>query len=539
VRDLIFHLDRTAGATLQVQLRQMVVSAILKGQLPPGEALPSCRQLADRLGIARNTVMLAYQHLVDEGYLESRERSGYYVCGDVLRGRAAPLTAPAGARPGNGTNGVAADGLHDPGDRSANGWSAVHPGLPETVGAPSTRTGPGSRADRPGPDWTERFQVRPSVQRNIGKRPDWPQHRFPFVTGQTDPSVFPLAAWRDCSRQALALKDVSTWTADHVGADDAMLVEQLRTHVLPRRGVMAEPDEILVTVGAQHALFMIASLLVRGRTVVGIEDPGYADARNIFGIKTPSVRPLPVDAMGLVTDDPERLAGCDYIYLTPSHQNPTTVTLPMARRQALLRTAREHDIVLVEDDYESESNYAGNPTPALKGLDDDGRVIYVGSLSKTIAPGLRLGYMVGPAPLIAELRALRRLMVRHPPANNQRTVALFIANGHYDALVRRLHHVYRSRWEAMGAALEAHLPGAAAAPAYGGTSFWVRGPEGLDSEDLAQAALAEGVVIEPGTVFFAGPETPRHYFRLGFSSIAAERIEPGVRALAGVIARLR
>jgi GntR family transcriptional regulator/MocR family aminotransferase len=142
---------------------------------------------------------------------------------------------------------------------------------------------------------------------------------------------------------------------------------------------------------------------------------------------------------------------------------------------------------------------------------------------------------VADARLVAELRALRRLMLRHPPSNNQRTIALFISGGYYDSLVHRLQRVYRARWEAMGAALQTALPDMATTPSFGGTSYWVRGPDGLDAEALAARALENGIVIEPGTIFFAGPEPPRNCFRLGFSSIPAEKIEPGIEALAQII----
>jgi GntR family transcriptional regulator/MocR family aminotransferase len=137
--------------------------------------------------------------------------------------------------------------------------------------------------------------------------------------------------------------------------------------------------------------------------------------------------------------------------------------------------------------------------------------------------------------LIAELRALRRLMLRHPPGNNQRAAALFMANGHYDALVRRIHRVYRERWQVMAGALGEHMPGWSNSPGFGGSSYWLTGPDSLDAEELAERALAEGVLIEPGTPFYIDPEQGRHRFRLGFSSIPAERIGEGVRRLRAAI----
>src|SRR5262249_550617 len=161
----------------------------------------------------------------------------------------------------------------------------------------------------------------------------------------------------------------------------------------------------------------------------------------------------------------------------------------------------------------------------------------VGSLSKTIAPGLRMGYLVGPQALIAEARALRRLMLRHPPANNQRITALFLARGHYDSLLRREGQSLRQRWTAMQAALGKPLAFCRFRPTTGGTAFWIEGPPGLDARALEQAAAERGILIEPGDVHFLSDAGPRNFFRLGFSSIAAERIEPGIALLAQVIER--
>ena len=291
-------------------------------------------------------------------------------------------------------------------------------------------------------------------------------------------------------------------------------------------------DQILITLGAQNALYLIAALLVGQETHVGIENPGYPDLRNLLSLRTGRVVPLPVDGEGLSVDN--RLQDCDLLFCTPSHHFPTTVTMSLERRKALLASAHAHDFVVVEDDYEAETNYMGTPLPALKSLDEDGRVIHVGSLSKSLMPGLRLGYVVADERLIAELRALRRLMLRHPPGNNQRAAALFMANGHYDVLVRRIHRVYRERWEVMAEAINEHLPGWSRSPGFGGSSYWLTGTEALDSEALAQRALTEGVMIEPGTPFYLDPEDGRRRFRLGFSSIPRERIAEGVRRLKGV-----
>lgn len=501
MRDQLFHLEPDGKSTLQTQLRRKLVSAILAGQIPPGTPLPSCRKLARTLSVARNTVSLAYQELVEEGFLVSRERRGYFVNEDILRGQ---VRAGAGESPGNG------------------------PAADMEVSPPAA-PGPGQ------PDWARRFRVRPTAQRNIVKPRNWQDFPYPFIYGQYDPELFPIAAWRECTRQAQSLDAIHDWAIDRFTDDDPLLVDQIRTRLLPRRGVLAAPDEILVTVGAQNALYLLGSLLVDRRTTVGVENPGYADARNIFALKTERVAPLPVDGDGLVLGP--ALDGCDYVYTTPSHQFPTTATLSLDRRRALLARAEASDFVIIEDDYESEINHLGTPSPALKSLDHAGRVVFVASLSKTLAPGLRLGYMVGPRPLIREARALRRLMLRHPPANNQRTIALFLARGHHDSLLRRLSHSYRDRWEAMQQAMTRHLPECRFRPTTGGTAYWIEGPPALDAGRLEREAAAAGIVVEPGAVHFAGDSPPQNFFRLGFSSIPVDRIEPGIRGLAGIMRR--
>ena len=492
MRSSLFHVERMEMTTLQTQIREMLVSAMLSGQLPVGAPIPSTRAMAKRLKVSRNTVMLAYQALASDGYLVARERSGFYVSPDIHDGTLAGVTPPS-----------------------------------------ATDTAAGSE---PEPDWDGRFRVQPSEQTNIEKPSNWHDYPYPFIYGQADAALFPIAAWRDCMRQSMGRKWLDAWTNDHFAEDDRILIEQIRQRILTRRGILASPDEILVTLGAQNALYLLSSLLVKRGTTVAIENPGYPDIRNIFKLRTDNIRHVPVDSEG-ITLGPE-LMGSELVFTTPSHQYPTNATMSLARRKALLEWASDNNSLIIEDDYEFETNYEGEPTPALKSLDQGQRVLYVGSLSKSLMPGLRMGFMVAPAALIREARALRRLMLRHPPGNNQGVVALFLALGHHDTLIGRLHRSYRERWNTMGQALEKHFPGWAETPGFGGTSYWVKGPDWLDCQELASRALDEGIVIEPGDIYFADPQNHRNYFRLGFSSIAQERIEPGIERLAGIVKTL-
>jgi len=476
---------------LQAQIREMLVAAILDGHIPVGVALPSTRVLAAQLGVARNTVALAYELLVNEGYLSTKSRSGHYVNPEIVAGRA---------------------------------------GLPRAPGVGSV---PAPAA------WAPRYRGAVSAQRNIVKPRDWQRYPYPFIYGQFDPALLPMPGWRECSLQATSASEIRGWAGDLIDGDDALLIEQIQTRLLVRRGVFAAPEEILVTVGAQHALFLLATLLVDANTRVGIENPGYPDARNIFASRTQHVVPLPLDEAGLALT--QELDCCDYVYLTPSHQCPTNVTMPLARREAILAWAQANDRILIEDDYEIELGLEGRAHPALQSLDRGGHVVYVGSLSKTLAPGIRIGFVVANRELIRELRALRRLMLRHPAANNERSVGLFLAMGHHDALLRRLRQSYAERSQLVAAALATHLPGVGFSTASGASSFWLRFADDVDTRALAAAAARMGVLIEPGDVFFdaaGGEAVPTNYARLGFASIDAARIEPGIATLAAAHAEV-
>lgn len=476
-----FLIDRDAPGTLQARIQQMVAAGILSGRFRAGEKMPSTRALAAHLGVSRITVTLAYTELVADDYLTAKGRSGYFVSPDAPE---PPAFAPA---------------------------------------APAVST----------VDWAARLGP-PVAALGLDKPRDWARYRYNFIYGQPDPTLFDAANWRLCALQALGRRDWEALAADQYDGDDPLLVDFIARQMLPRRGILASPSEILLTLGAQNALWLAAQILTPGRRVA-MEDPGYPALRGILSQTGCALTPVPVDAEGL---PPDALPPVDVAFCTPAHQCPTTVTMPLSRREALLEMAEARDMILVEDDYEFELPAGQSLSPALKALDRGGRVIYVGSFSKSVFPGLRLGYLVGPAPFIARARALRALSLRHPPGHVQRTLAHFLSRGHYDALLRRTGRAYAERRRAMEAAVLAAGLTVVGRPAAGGSSLWLRAP----GRDMAAAAVelrARGVLIEPGAAFFADAarwaiahRPPAHeFYRLAWSSIPVGRIGEGVSHL--------
>jgi GntR family transcriptional regulator/MocR family aminotransferase len=485
----LFRLTDQPGVALKDRLRRALVGAILDGQLTPGAAIPSSRDLAAVLKLGRNTVTAAYQELVDEGYLEARERRGMFVAGDCL-----PLQ------------------IDRPIDEPAAG-----------LASPLS------------PDWSERIVRSLSEQPTLAKPDHWQDYPYRFVYGTYDPELFPTEGFRQCCLRSLSRVQMPQWAPDFETEDVPELIEQIRQRLLPRRGVFARADEILITVGSQHAFYLLAEALFSNQTRVGLEEPGHPHARNSFSLRRPIISNLPIDADGVITAETGAL---DYVYVTPSHQSPTTQTLTLARRKDLLDRAQRQNFIVIEDDYEAEHLYSGTPMPALKSLDESGRVIYIGSLSKSLSPALRLGYIVAPAALVKELRVLRHAMLRHPSAFLQHTYALFLSLGHHDAHARRVNLEMQRRLECAAAALGRHLPRMGFSMPQGGASLWVESLDGLDGGLLSEKARAFGVLIEPGNVFFADPPAHCPFFRMRLSSIRLEHIEPGIKALAAAVACL-
>lgn len=383
-------------------------------------------------------------------------------------------------------------------------------------------------------DWDKALSRQITSSVVPGRPSDWARYRYPFVYGQADPALFDHAHWRLCAIQALGQKDFTALTTDYYDQDDPELVEFILRHSLPRRGIMARPEEVLVTMGAQNALWLAAQVLLGpGRRAV-MENPSYPPLKDTLAQIDCDVTAVDVDAEGL---PPAALPeACNVIFTTPSHQCPTSATMPRPRREALLAAARARNALVVEDDYEFEMSFLSPPSPALKSLDGDGRVIYVGSFSKVLFPGLRLGYLVGPEPFIRQARALRANVLRHPPGHIQRTAAYFLRLGHYDAQIKRMSRLLAERRAVMQAALLDHGLSIAGSGTFGGSSFWMKAPEGVYMEQVRQQLLADSVLIESGDRFFTGAQAPRNHYRLAYSSIPSDRIAEGVARIAQAIA---
>ena len=484
--DLMMNIEFVANRSLQTQLREKLVYFIRQGQF--GEnALPSSRRMAQALKISRNTVVAVYDGLMDEGYLISRDRRGIFVNPQVLD---------------DNWHGLAAD------SRESSELA-----LPV--------------------NWQGRLKIQPSSYRTLEKDPHWMDYPYPFIYGQVQPEEFPLYQWRDCSRQAQGKGHVKDWVEDYLDADNKELVMHIRQQVLNKRGIVASDDQVLITLGTQNSLSLLANLLADNTTTVGVEEPGYLDARHIFQQAKASISPLALDQDGVKTG--KQLNDCDYVFVTPSHQFPTTVTMSLQRRKTLLQQAKADDFIIIEDDYESEVNFLTKPLPALKSLDNSGRVIYVGSFSKALSPGLRIGYLVADAQLIKQLRALRRLSYRHAPANNQQTLALFMGQGFYESHVRRMRGLYEEKWQLMQRGLEQYLPNCELHSTPGSFCFWLELPTGLTCQTLIKRAAEKGIFVEAGDALFMHPPKDKYFIRLGFSAIPKENILEGLKALGKVI----
>lgn len=476
----VIPVDRRSRRPLQRQLYEGYRDAIVEGRLRPGQRLPPSRGLALELGISRLPVLAAFDQLLAEGFIVGRVGAGTFV----------------------------ADAL---------------PGAAFRQSAPRARTG--SSAPRPVAQATSRIAALPPTQ---GKGP--------FRLSEAAFDRLPLAAWgRIAARHAKR----PTWSLLAYGGPHGLgrLREVLATYLRTARGVRCEPEQIFIVSGSQQALDLCARTLLDPGDRVWIEEPGYPGAQNAFAFAGAERVPVPVDEEGLDVDAGIALAPrARLAYVTPSHQYPLGVTMTAARRLRLLEWAQRAGAWIVEDDYDSEYRYEGPPLAALQGLDRDGRVLYVGTFSKVVFPGLRLGYLVVPADLVDVVAKVRDTVDMFPAPFLQAVAADFIAEGHFGRHLRRMRQLYRERRAALTSALTT---------AFGPDVELIGAPAGLhlvlalpvDANDVAMAARAgeAGLWVAPLSRCFVGAPTRRGLI-LGFGGTAPAALREAVKRLARVVA---
>jgi GntR family transcriptional regulator/MocR family aminotransferase len=470
------------GGPLHRQLYFAIRDAILAARLQPGTRLPSTRTLAEDLGVSRNTVMAAFEQLLAEGYIRGRVGAGSYVSDqlpeDALYARAHAASgrgAPARA-PGPSRRGLQLTRLSGQGTRP----TPFTPGLPELAGFP--------------------FEL---WARLLAKH------------------------WRAPPRSFLIGSDACGWRP---------LREALTAHLGAARAVSCTADQVIVVSGAQQALDLAARVLIDPGDRVWLEDPGYMGLRGALIASGAELGPVPVDAEGLGVEAGRALAPLARMAcVSPSHQYPLGITMSLARRLELLEWARAADAFILEDDYDSEYRYAGRPLAALQGLDTDGRVIYVGTMSKVMFPGLRLGYMVVPAHLVDAFTAVRRMTDTHPPMIVQPALAEFIADGHLAQHIRRMRALYSERQQTFMAIARPILgERLMLQSAEAGMHLVGRLPAGVDDMAVAREARRRDVEAPALSAFYAdGP--PQRGLLLGYAGVTEAEMRRGLRALAQAI----
>lgn len=480
--DLAISVDPTRDVALHRQIYEEMRAAILGGRIRPGEVVPSTRELALSLSVSRSTVKLAYDFLLSEGYLEGHVGSGTRVCEllpeEQVRRRGkdpAPGSARASLRP--------------------------------------------------------RLSAAGEALLRMKSEPDHSGLLFRFHYCRPDVERFPHTQWRRLQLEGLSGADAELFNYQQDGMGYRPLRAALARYLGRSRAVRCDADQIVIVNGTQQALVLLATVLLEPGDHVALENPGYSGALDIARQYRARVSPIPVGREGIGIEKlPAK--GARLLYITPSHQFPTGVVLPLARRLELLRWAAATRTLVVEDDYDSEFRFGSRPVPSLQGLDEAGCVAYIGTFSKTMFPSLRIGYLVLPRPLVAAVERAKWMLDRHTSLLDQHALAAFLTRGLHERHLRRMRKVYARRRAVMLEALHAQFgPRVEVLGDPAGLHLMIRmTTRHTDAEVVARAA-AGGIGIISASIYYAG-RAPGGEFVLGYGQASEADIIEGVRRLA-------
>ncbi|HXN56836.1 MAG TPA: PLP-dependent aminotransferase family protein [Myxococcales bacterium] len=479
--DLIRGLDPGDSRPLFVQLAQAIAQDVAEGRLASGARLPGSRTLADTLGVHRNTVLEAYSELAAEGFIETLPKGGTFVAQRLPDAPALPL-----------------------------------------------RANPSRARSRPGYDLRE-VQLHP--------QPRYPKGALVLARGAPDPRLLPTAELaRAYRRQLLRHGSSLLFYGDPQGHERLRRV--LAEMLSQTRRIDARPETVLVTRGSQMAIALAARLLLQRGDAVAVEELGHPLVWSALRETGAKLLPIPLDEGGLSVGALEKLLSrrrLRAVYVTPHHQFPTAVVMPQERRLKLLSLARRHRFVILEDDYDHEFHYGERPILPLASADEAAVVLYFGTLSKILAPGLRLGFVTGPREVIERMVALRVTTDIQGDQATECAVAELFEEGELQRHVHRMRAVYEKRRDALVEALREHLGRAVsfAVPA-GGMALWLRAAGNVDVEAWAARALPLGVAFTGARQYdFAGRNLP--HARLAFTFLGEAELDEAVRRMAAAL----
>jgi GntR family transcriptional regulator / MocR family aminotransferase len=485
-------LDHQSAIPLYRQIEIFLRENIHSGALAADTRLPSSRELAQELGVSRITVKNAYAELESDGLIASREGSGTYV---------APLL------------------------------SSLHSGIHE--------------AGFSWPLWQQEALTDAVFPKSIyhpisdnqvsGK----PLIRF---TGVGDPRHFPVKDFLRSIQTVIHRDGVESMDYGEFGSGFQPLRETI-VHVLASQGIQTQPEQVLITSGSQQALALVCQMLLKPGDTILVENPTYNLALELFHSLNLRIIGAPMDENGLIVEQLEPLLQ-EYdpkvVYTIPNFQNPTGTCMSAVRRRLLVALSGRYNVPILEDDYAGDLRYDGRAQPAIKALDADGSVIYVGTFSKMLMPGLRLGFLLADGPIFRKLLYGKWVNDFTTSTLIQRTLDEYVTVGRYQAHLRRSCRINRIRRDAMAAAIRRYLPpGIRFETPQGGLYLWLHLPEGISSLELLRYALEAGVEFTPGSWFFPNPSDGNAYLRLNFAAQPPEQIEEGIQRLFTAMERFK
>jgi GntR family transcriptional regulator/MocR family aminotransferase len=479
--------DPHGAATLQSQIVEQLRFLIESGKLQPGTPVPTSRDLGRQLAVSRNTITGAYETLVDLGYLFTEPTIGTFVSRrlpqTLLRVEASTVETRSGP-------------------------------MLRTLNLPLPYTGKGA----------------PGLHRPVVRGTN-----IDFAFGRSAVRLFPGTTWRRIINDCLGgAAERITEYGDPAGTQE--LRQLITSYLGPARGMVVSAEQVILVAGFQQGVDLAAHLFAGTQRSVVMEAPTYRGAAFLFETYGSRIIPVPVDQHGLdVSRLPEERV--KLIYVTPSHQFPTGVTMPLHRRLALLDWAARSGAYVLEVDYDSDFRYVGSPLPSLQSLDKNGCVIYVNSFSRSIGPGVRLGYVVVPRDLIRPAITIKSLMDNGLPWLEQAALAQFMREGAWETHVKRLRQAYEKRRDALLVAMKTYLPDARHSDAAAGTHVFVKLPEDiLSAVKVQMAAMKEGVRIYPlvdsPAWLFDHLEGHQRSLLLGYAHLTEDQITTGIRLLA-------